>query len=122
MKAAIYHDIRNVSVEEIPDPAPGENDAVVQVALCGLCGSDMTAWKSGGMFVGIDKDAEFGHEFCGTISQVGSNVEGIEVGDRVIVRPDKAKRELGWEAQYGIEEMCRDSWNWQKNNPNGYRA
>ena len=36
--------------------------------------------------------------------------------------PDKAKRELGWEAQYGIEEMCRDSWNWQKQNPNGYRA
>ena len=34
--------------------------------------------------------------------------------------PTKAKAELGWEAQYGIEEMCRDSWNWQKNNPNGY--
>lgn len=34
--------------------------------------------------------------------------------------PEKAKRELGWEAKYGIEEMCRDSWNWQKNNPNGY--
>lgn len=34
--------------------------------------------------------------------------------------PAKAKSELGWEAQYGIEEMCRDSWNWQKNNPNGY--
>lgn len=34
--------------------------------------------------------------------------------------PAKAKAELGWEAQYGIEDMCRDSWNWQKNNPNGY--
>ena len=34
--------------------------------------------------------------------------------------PAKAKAELGWQAQYGIEEMCRDSWNWQKNNPNGY--
>jgi UDP-glucose 4-epimerase len=34
--------------------------------------------------------------------------------------PAKAKAELGWEARYGIEEMCRDSWNWQKNNPNGY--
>ncbi len=34
--------------------------------------------------------------------------------------PSKAKKELGWVAQYGIEEMCRDSWNWQKNNPNGY--
>jgi UDP-glucose 4-epimerase len=34
--------------------------------------------------------------------------------------PAKAKAELGWEAQYGIEDMCRDSWNWQKNNPQGY--
>ena len=34
--------------------------------------------------------------------------------------PAKAKAELGWEAQYGIEEMCRDSWNWQKKNPQGY--
>ena len=34
--------------------------------------------------------------------------------------PAKAERELGWKAEYGIDEMCRDSWNWQKNNPNGY--
>lgn len=32
----------------------------------------------------------------------------------------KAKEELGWTAQFGIKEMCADSWNWQKNNPNGY--
>jgi UDP-glucose 4-epimerase len=30
------------------------------------------------------------------------------------------KETLGWETQYGIEDMCRDSWNWQKNNPVGY--
>lgn len=34
--------------------------------------------------------------------------------------PAKALRELGWKAQYGIEEMCRDSWNWQRKNPNGF--
>lgn len=34
--------------------------------------------------------------------------------------PAKAKAELAWEAKYGIEEMCRDSWRFQKNNPNGY--
>ena len=34
--------------------------------------------------------------------------------------PAKAEKELGWKAQYGLEEMCRDSWNWQRNNPNGY--
>lgn len=34
--------------------------------------------------------------------------------------PAKAEKELGWKAQFGIDEMCRDSWNWQRNNPNGY--
>ena len=33
---------------------------------------------------------------------------------------DKAWKELGWKAQYGIKEMCEDSWRWQSNNPNGY--
>ena len=35
--------------------------------------------------------------------------------------PALAKEELGWEAQYGMKEMCEDSWNWQQKNPNGYR-
>lgn len=34
--------------------------------------------------------------------------------------PSLAKAELGWEAQLGLEEMCEDSWRWQKNNPDGY--
>ncbi|MDE6355715.1 MAG: UDP-glucose 4-epimerase GalE [Clostridia bacterium] len=34
---------------------------------------------------------------------------------------EKAKRELGWEAKLGIEEMCASSWNWQQKNPNGYK-
>ena len=34
--------------------------------------------------------------------------------------PDKAKNELGWEAKFGIEEMCASQWKWQSGNPNGY--
>ena len=34
---------------------------------------------------------------------------------------DKALKELGWQAKYTIEDMCRDSWNWQSKNPNGYK-
>jgi len=43
-------------------------------------------------------------------------------GDIAVCYADasKAKEELGWEAEYGIREMCEDSWRWQKNNPNGY--
>lgn len=58
-------------------------------------------------------------------------VNGVEVPYQIMPRragdiatcysnPAKAKDELGWEAQFGIDEMCCDSWNWQKNNPNGY--
>ncbi len=36
--------------------------------------------------------------------------------------PSLAKEELGWEAQYGIREMCADSWNWQSKNPDGYKS
>ena len=40
--------------------------------------------------------------------------------DEVYANADKAKRILGWTAKHGIEEMCEDTWRWQKNNPNGY--
>lgn len=40
--------------------------------------------------------------------------------DSCYADPAKAKAELGWEAEYGIKEMCEDAWRWQKNNPNGY--
>lgn len=57
-------------------------------------------------------------------------VNGVKVNHKMAPRrpgdiaecyadPTKAKEMLGWEAQYGIEEMCRDSWNFVKNNPNG---
>jgi UDP-glucose 4-epimerase len=43
-------------------------------------------------------------------------------GDLAVVYsdPSRALNELGWKAQYGIEDMCRDTWKWQSQNPNGY--
>jgi len=40
--------------------------------------------------------------------------------DEVYANADKAKNVLGWEAQFGVERMCEDTWRWQSNNPNGY--
>ena len=36
--------------------------------------------------------------------------------------PTRAREELGWTATRGLDEMCRDAWNWQTKNPNGYRS
>ena len=49
-------------------------------------------------------------------------IDGRRTGDVPVVYsdPSKAERELGWRAEYGINEMVRDSWNWQKRNPNGF--
>ena len=58
-------------------------------------------------------------------------VSGINIPFKILPRregdvaicysdPSKAERELNWKAEYGIYEMCRDSWNWQSKNPNGY--
>jgi UDP-glucose 4-epimerase len=51
-------------------------------------------------------------------------IVGRRPGDIAIcyADPTKAREELGWEAQYTLEDMCRDSWRWQKNNPNGYEV
>ena len=49
-------------------------------------------------------------------------IKGRRAGDiaTCYASADKAKRELGWEAQFGIKEMCEDAWRWQSMNPNGY--
>ena len=41
-------------------------------------------------------------------------------GFDILEEPRKAKRLLGWEAKYNLDDMCAHSWNWQKNNPKGY--
>ncbi|MBR5315431.1 MAG: GDP-mannose 4,6-dehydratase, partial [Firmicutes bacterium] len=50
-------------------------------------------------------------------------IEGRRDGDIALcyADPSKAECELGWKAEYGIEEMCCDAWNWQQKNPNGFR-
>lgn len=49
-------------------------------------------------------------------------IDGRRSGDiaECYACPEKAFKDLGWKAQFGIEEMCKDQWNWQSQNPNGY--
>ena len=60
------------------------------------------------------------------LNLVKSDLQEVKENYRRVVEEHKAsvakaKAELGWEAKYGIEEMVRDSWNWQRENPEGYR-
>ena len=50
--------------------------------------------------------------------------KALRAGDlpTVYACPDKSARILGWRADYSLEDMCRDSWRWQTQNPNGYET
>ena len=85
MKAPVLHGRRSMSFEEVPDPVPGDSEVVVEVGLCGICGSDLHLYDSemaGGGIV-------MGHEYGGTIVALGKQVTGWEVGDRVVGAPMK---------------------------------
>ncbi|MEV3856497.1 alcohol dehydrogenase catalytic domain-containing protein [Streptomyces sp. NPDC050095] len=68
----------------MPDPTPGPRDVVVEVAACGLCGTDLHIIQ--GEFAPTLPVVP-GHEFAGTVAEVGSAVTELRVGDRVAVDP-----------------------------------
>ena len=78
MKKAVYHGIRDLRVEEVAEPKPEPGEAKVRVVYCGICGSDLHEYLHGPFPV-----SPFGHEVCGEIVEVGSDVDGFAVGDRV---------------------------------------
>jgi threonine dehydrogenase-like Zn-dependent dehydrogenase len=89
MKAAIYPGGgQAVTIEELPNPQPGPDDVIIKVARCGICGTDLsftraTAWD-------FPTNTQFGHEYAGEIIEVGSNVTGFGVGERIAVLPSVA--------------------------------
>ncbi|OLR92154.1 zinc-dependent alcohol dehydrogenase family protein [Actinokineospora bangkokensis] len=84
MKAAVITGIGSVEVTEVPDPTPGPRDVVVDVAACGLCGTDLHILQ--GEFAPTLPIVP-GHEFAGVVAEVGKDVTEVKVGDRVAVDP-----------------------------------
>ncbi|MFD4634448.1 zinc-dependent alcohol dehydrogenase family protein [Streptomyces sp. NPDC058284] len=84
MKAAIIESVGKAVVGEVPDPAPGPRDVVVEVAACGLCGTDLHILQ--GEFAPTLPVVP-GHEFAGEVVALGSEVRTLAVGDRVAVDP-----------------------------------
>jgi (R,R)-butanediol dehydrogenase/meso-butanediol dehydrogenase/diacetyl reductase len=116
MKKAVYRGIRDVRVEQVEEPRPGPQEALVRVVYCGICGSDLHEYLHGPF-----PRSPFGHEVCGEIVAVGDRVEGFAVGDRVVAfnrdgyaermlapqeRLLKLPEEIGWERAALIEPLA----------------
>lgn len=96
MRAARFHDGGDVRVEDIDSTPVGETDVRIDIEVCGICGSDLHEYRTGPHFTpeqthprtGQRNPTTMGHEFSGTVSEVGAEVSRIAVGDRVTVEPN----------------------------------
>ena len=97
MKALRWHAQRDLRLDDIPEPSAGPNQAKVKVKWCGICGSDVHEYEAGPLTIKTTKPhplagsktapVVLGHEFSGEIVEIGEGVEGLNVGDRVAIRP-----------------------------------
>ena len=97
MKAAVFHGKEDLRVEEVDEPTAGPGEVKLRNAFAGICGSDLHVYYAPEA-AGLDLDKPhpvtgatlpqiLGHEFAGTVVEVGEGVEGIAVGDRAAVWP-----------------------------------
>jgi len=72
----------SVELRDIPTPEIGPDDVLLEVANVGVCGSDLHQWTADHSWP-VNYPVVLGHEFAGRIAQVGTNVQGWKIGDRV---------------------------------------
>lgn len=95
MKQVQVFDRGDVRLVEVPDPVCGPDDVLVEVAACGICGSDFGYIQSGGPAGPTGQPMALGHEFAGRISAVGAQVGGWTVGQAVVVNPLSGANMIG---------------------------
>lgn len=97
MKAARFHGRNDIRIDDVPEPEVRPGTVKIQVAWCGICGTDLHEYLEGPIFVpapghphplsGEEAPVTMGHEFSGTIVDVGEGVQALSVGDNVVVEP-----------------------------------
>jgi len=79
MRAAVYRGPSNISLEMVPVPKIGDEEILLRVHTCGVCGTDLKKIEYGL----VPPPRIFGHEIAGTIVEAGSKVTRFKIGDRV---------------------------------------
>ena len=112
MKAVCWHGKHDVQVDTVSDPQiVNPRDAVVQVNLTAICGSDLHLYN--GYVPTMEKGDILGHEFVGEVVETGSGVSSIKRGDRVVV-PFPISCGACWYCKEGMFALCDNS------NPNAW--
>lgn len=112
MKVLNIHDIGDVRLDDYELPEAGSKDVVVKMKACGICGSDLSYIKMGGIMREPGGVTPIGHEGAGEVLRVGSDVKGVSVGDPVIINPMMTPSNIGSggpEGAFVNELLVRDA-------------
>jgi len=88
MQAAVYHGPKDVRVEAVREPAIGPDEVKLKVLRTGICGTDLRIYEGGHRLYPAGTVRSPGHETVGEIVEVGKQVRGYRVGERVFVAPN----------------------------------
>jgi D-arabinose 1-dehydrogenase-like Zn-dependent alcohol dehydrogenase len=96
-----------LEIENVPVPDPGPREAIVKVALEGICRTDWHTWQGDWSWVGLAPPLPItmGHEFAGEVVEVGHEVSSVRVGDRVAVPFHEACGKCGY-CRAGRTNLC----------------
>ena len=84
MKAVLYRGPENINLEEVKIPKPNSGEVLVKVESALTCGTDVKTYRRGHPVLIKTLPSGFGHEFSGTVAELGKGVENFAVGDRVV--------------------------------------
>jgi len=97
MKAAMFHGRKDIRIEDVPAPELRAGAVAINIAWCGICGTDLHEYLDGPIFVPAaghphpltheQEPVTLGHEFSGTVTALGEGVTDLAVGDSVVVEP-----------------------------------
>lgn len=95
MRAARFYGAGDVRIDDVEPATVGPTDVRIDVAVCGICGTDVHEYERAEYTPaephprsGASRPITIGHEFSGTVSEVGDQVTGVESGDQVAVHPN----------------------------------
>ena len=112
MKVLNIHEVNDVRLDDYVRPEHGANDVVVKMKATGICGSDLSYIKMGGIMRQPGGVTPIGHEGAGEVLHVGSDVSGLKPGDPVIINPMRTPSLVGSggpEGAFVHELLVRDA-------------
>ncbi len=108
MKAAILEKPKKIIIKEIPKPQYSDDEVLIKIKEIGICGSDIHFYNNGriGSFV-VKEPIILGHESSGEIAEIGKNVKGFKIGDRVSIEPGIPCYKCDY-CKSGNYNLCKD--------------